>query len=311
VFSGGANAGCYLYVNPGNESRRWDKFHVTTVQTTEIAVMADINGDGRQDLVYGGGGTMQWATPDPANPTGLWKTHIVSEPGSTIAHGVGAGDLNGDGRMDILGAFGWWEQPAAGGAPDALWKYHPEPFSRSVGTRASAGGSVMAVYDVNGDRLNDVVTSLSAHGYGLAGYEQKKAANGDISFVQHMIMDDFTTKNAGDVTFSEPHGSTYADVDGDGIMDFIVGKRYFAHLDSNQDPDAYGAPVLYVYRTVRDPKAPGGARFEPELVHNRSGVGSHVWAGDINKDGRTDILTATKFGTFVFFGQPAAAGARR
>jgi hypothetical protein len=307
VFSGGANAGCYLYVNPGNESRRWDKFQVTDVQTTEIAVMDDVNGDGRQDLVYGGGGTMRWATPDPAKPTAPWIVHIVSEPGSVTAHGVGTGDVNGDGRVDVLNAYGWWEQPAPGGAADALWTYHPVPFSRSVGTRASAGGSVMAVYDVNGDRLNDVVTSLSAHGYGLAWYEQTRAANGAISVVQHMIMDDFTTKTAGDVTFTEPHGSTFADVDGDGITDFIVGKRFFAHLDSNQDPDAYGAPVLYVYRTVRDPQAPGRARFEPELVHNRSGVGSHVWAGDINKDGRTDILTATKFGSFIFWGQAMGA----
>ena len=83
----------------------------------------------------------------------------------------------------------------------------------------------MAVYDVNGDKLNDVVTSLSAHGWGLAWYEQKRDPAGAISFVQHMVMDDFGTKNAGDVTFSQPHGSTYADVDGDGVEDFIVGKR--------------------------------------------------------------------------------------
>ena len=34
----------------------------------------------------------------------------------------------------------------------------------------------MAVYDVNGDGLNDVVTSLQAHGLGLSWFEQKKAA---------------------------------------------------------------------------------------------------------------------------------------
>jgi hypothetical protein len=211
--------------------------------------------------------------------------------------------VNGDGRVDILNAYGWWEQPADKAA-QGPWKYYPVDFSRNVG-RASAGGSVMAVYDVNGDKLNDVVTSLSAHGWGLAWYEQKKDASGAISFVQHMIMDDFSTEktNAGGVTFSQLHGSSYADVDGDGITDFIVGKRYWSHQDTQIDPYPYGDPVLYWYRTVRDKGAPGGARFVPELINNRSGAGSHVWAGDLNRDGRIDIVTPTKFGTFIFWGR--------
>ena len=98
-------------------------------------------------------------------------------------------------------------------------------------------------------------------------------------------MTDFSTKNAGGVTFSQLHGATYADVDGDGMQDFITGKRFWSHLDTFIDPDPYGAPVLYVYRTVRNPKAPGGAEFVPELVHNRSGVGSHLSVVDLNKDG--------------------------
>jgi FG-GAP repeat len=74
--------------------------------------------------------------------------------------------------------------------------------------------------------------------------------------------------------------------------------------------DPFGDPVLYIYRTVRDPKAPGGARFVPELVHNKSGIGSSFDVVDLNKDGRLDIVTATTFGTYVFFargGAPAAA----
>jgi len=92
-----------------------------------------------------------------------------------------------------------------------------------------------------------------------------------------------------------------ADIDGDGIPDFIVGKRYWSHLDSYFDPDAYGAPLLYVYLTVRDKKAPGGARFVPELVHNRSGAGSDVTTADLNKDGAVDIITSTDRGTFIFW----------
>jgi hypothetical protein len=301
----GANAGATLYVNPRGERRRWDSHRVTTAQQTEVAVLEDVDGDSRPELVYGAQGAMHYAKPDPANPTGPWTVRTVSETGYATAHGVGVGDINGDGRKDILNAYGWWEQPAAASATGP-WRYHSQAFGRAIG-RASAGGSIMAVYDVNGDKLNDVVTSLAAHGWGLAWYEQKRDASGAISFVQHMIMDDHNTPdNAGGVSFSQVHGTTVADIDGDGIQDFIAGKRYWSHQDTQIDPDPYGPPVVYWYRTVRNPKAPGGAEFVPDLIHNQSGVGSDAFAGDINKDGRMDVLTSTKFGTFVFWGQAPA-----
>ena len=159
----------------------------------------------------------------------------------------------------------------------------------------------MGVYDVNGDGLNDVVTSLQAHGFGLAWFEQKRAQDGKISFIKHMIMGDFSTENAGGVTFTEPHGMTFADIDGDGIPDMIVGKRYWSHEESYLDPDSYGPAVLYWYRAVRDKNAPGGAKFVPELIHNRSGVGSHLAALDLNGDGAADVITSTDRGTFIFW----------
>ncbi|MDB5120118.1 MAG: repeat protein [Sphingobacteriales bacterium] len=294
-----------LYINPKGESRRWDKYSVIPGNiNSEVTVFADIDGDKRPELIYGtsgaGGGLLKYAKPDPSDPTKPWIAHTISEPGYFMAHGFGTGDINGDGRIDILNPNGWWEQPASLNG-DGLWTYHPEAFARYGHRGGGAGGSVMAVYDVNGDKLNDVVTSVNAHGFGLAWFEQKKDPSGKISFVRHMIMDDYSTKNAGDVTFSELHGSTFADVDGDGVTDFIVGKRYFSHVDTYLDPDPYGPPVLYWYRTVRNPKAPGGAEFIPELIHNRSGAGSDVLAADLNKDGAIDIVTSTNRGTFIFW----------
>ena len=306
VSYGGAGSGVTLYVNPKGEKRRWDKYTVVQGVQSEIAVLRDIDGDGKPELVYMGGGQVRYAKPDPNDPIGKWKVYNVSAEGYGTAHGLGVGDVNGDGRLDIVNAYGWWEQPAAG-ADSGEWTYHPQAFARYE--RGIVGGSVMAVYDVNGDGLNDVVTALDAHGFGLAWYEQKRSPSGEISFVQHMVMDDFSTKNAGNVTFSELHGTGVADVDGDGIPDFIAGKRYFSHLDTNIDPDPRGAPVLYWYQTVRNPKAPGGAELIPHLIDSHSGVGSDVLATDLNKDGAVDIVTSTRFGTFIYWGIPKSHAA--
>jgi hypothetical protein len=114
-------------------------------------------------------------------------------------------------------------------------------------------------------------------------------------------------KNAGGVSFSQPHGTAMADIDGDGIPDFLVGKRVFSHLDDFYDPDPYGPAVLYWYQTVRDPKLPGGAELVPHLIHNRSGAGSDILATDLNGDGRIDVVVATRSGTYIFWNEGKSA----
>jgi hypothetical protein len=294
------NAGAVLYINPKGELRRWDHYKVIPSISTEITLLKDLDGDGKPELIYGGEGYIRYAKPDPANPTAPWIVHNISERGPWPAHGLGVGDINGDGRADVVTAFGWWEQPPAGSNPES-WTYHPQAFGQW--NRALPGGGEIGVYDINGDGLTDVVASLQAHGFGIAWWEQKRDASGKISFVRHDVMEGPGGKNAGGVLFSEIHGTTVADVDGDGIPDFIAGKRYWSHLDDIYDADAYGPPVLYWYRTVRNPKAPGGAEFVPELIHNRSGVGSDVIARDLNGDGAMDLITSTDRGTFIFWGK--------
>jgi hypothetical protein len=295
-----------LFVNPKGEARRWDRHVVTPDVWIEETLLRDFDGDGNAELLMGvPGGTIVMAKPDPAAATKPWLLTPISEPGpwgANSAHGIGAGDINGDGRLDIVTAFGWWEHPPLGSS-QKLWTHHPVALGRWGKSQGGPGGAEMAVYDVNGDGLNDVVTSLEAHGWGLAWFEQKKAANGAISFVRHMIMDNFQTKNAGDITFTELHGSGAGDIDGDGLTDFIVGKRHYSHLNSYSDPDPHGPAVLYWYRLVRNPRAPGGAEFVPELIHNRSGVGSHIVVSDVNKDGSVDIVTSTTKGSYIFWGR--------
>ncbi len=85
-------------------------------------------------------------------------------------------------------------------------------------------------------------------------------------------------------------------------LDNSVGKRFWSHLDDYFDADAYGPAVLYWYKTVRNPKAPGGAELIPHLIHNRSGAGSDVLAVDLNGDGKMDVVTSTRSGTYIFWG---------
>jgi hypothetical protein len=289
-----------LHVNPRGEKRRWDKTVVMATPNTESVLMKDVDADGKPEMVFGSADGYAFAKPD-TDPTAPWKVTVVSGPNQPRnIHGMGGvGDINGDKRADIVVASGWYEQPASLGA--GPWAFHPHTFATAT--------TEMGVYDVNGDGLTDVVASLSVHGWGLAWFEQKKEASGAITFERHDIAGDYSTKNAGGVVFSEAHAARFVDMTGDRIPDFVVGKRYWSHLESYNGPDPYGPAVIYIYKTTRKPGVPGGAEFVPELVHNKSGVGSQFEVSDLNKDGRPDIAVATAYGTHVFLTKPAAAPA--
>jgi hypothetical protein len=199
---------------------------------------------------------------------------------------MGLGDVNGDGRLDLLEKGGWWEQPSSlEGDPE--WKFHEQFFG--------TGGAQMYAYDVNGDGLNDVITSLAAHGFGLAWYEQY-LEGGTRKFREHIIINKEPSESRYGVKFSEIHAIDLVDMNGDGLKDIVTGKRFWSHGRMG-DPDRNNAAVLYWFELTRSPG--GEVDYVPWLIDDDSGVGVQVVAGDINKDGLPDIVVGNKKGVFV------------
>jgi hypothetical protein len=201
-------------------------------------------------------------------------------------HGLGCGDVNGDGRKDILEKDGWWEQPKSL-ERNPVWTKHDFKFGQ--------GGAQMYTLDVNGDGLNDVITSLVAHEYGLAWYEQVRT-NGAISFKEHLILGKTPADRIAGVQFSQVHAIDLADVDGDGLTDIVTGKRFWAH-GPDKDPEPNSPAVVYWFRLTR-PQA-GQATFVPNLVDDNSGVGTQVTAGRVMGGALPDIVVGNKKGVFL------------
>lgn len=285
------------YENPKGSEGHWAKHVIFDVLDNESPALLDVTGDGKPEILCCSRGCIGYAEADWRHPEAPWKFHAITPKGGyhKFTHGIGCGDINGDGRIDILEKDAWWEQPASRDG-DPVWIKHPFHFAD--------GAAQMLVYDVNGDGLNDVITCLNPHGYGLAWYEQVRE-NGNITFRQHLILNPDASKNKDGVAFSQPHSQALFDMDGDGVKDLVTGKRFWAHGKNGPDPDSNGPAVLYWFQLVRGSN--GTVDFVPHLVDDNSGVGTEVTVGYVSNPKYPDIVVGNKKGVFVFEHQVAPA----
>ncbi len=278
----------FWYENPKGGDGPWKKHLIWDVVDDESPTLTDLKKNGKPVLVCASNGYLGYAEPDAKDPNAKWTWHNISPKGSyqRYTHGLGVGDVNGDGRLDILEATGWWEQPASLEG-DPVWKKHEAMFGK--------GGAQMFAYDVNGDGKADIITSIEAHGYGLVWFEQTSEGGAE-GWTKHVIVGTKAEENPQGILFTEPHAIDLVDMNGDGLKDIITGKRFWAHGPSG-DPDANGKAVLYWFelkRTGHD------VQWVAHLIDDDSGVGTQVTVGDVNGDGKPDVVMGNKKGAFLF-----------
>lgn len=267
--------------NPGKKGGEWTTRTIAeNTGNVETTRMWDIDGDGDMEIVPN-------TPPAPQSiyklirdasgkPTGQFRKIQLQLDGQKSGHGLGCGDIAGNGRRDLVLANGWLECPA-----DPLnmpWAFHGE-FSLG-----SASVPIL-VEDCNGDGLNELIVG-GAHGYGMDWWQQTRGGDGKRIWTRHPI----------DPWFSQYHDLQWADIDGDGQCELITGSRFRAHC--GRDPGETDMVGLFFFKW-------NGEGFTKQVIDygpskTSSGAGIQFALADLSGSGRLDIVAPGKEGLYVF-----------
>ncbi len=280
--------------NPGGDATKpWIEHEIDTPGNMESGELVDINGDGKLEFLPNPGNAVVWYQLTQQKPDVIWKKYDLGNEGA--GHGIGVGDINADGRLDIITPKGWYEQPK--GDATAKWMFHQD-------FQLGAAGIFIHGRDIDGDRQTDIVWGMG-HGFGLYWLKQSTSAEGKRVWTKHNIDD----------TFSQVHTLVFANLDGEGEPELITGKRVYAH---EVEPGATDSSVIFYYQFDRELKkwrkhtifhgdpavdAPKDAKDRwalKDFPRGTAGTGLQVSAVDIDSDGDLDLVCPGKSGLYLF-----------
>jgi hypothetical protein len=259
--------------NPAGKDEPWKEHIVENPGNCETAIGCDVDGDGTMDVLPNVMGTITWYEAVGKAEKATLAKHVVDP--KRAGHGLGFGDVNGDGRGDVLAPYGWYEAPAD--RRKGEWVLHEE-FD------LGHASIPVAVHDFNGDGLADIFVGM-AHHYGVSWFEQGKSADGKRTWTKHLIED----------SWSQAHQILLADLDGDGKVEAVTGKRYHAH--NGNDPGGNDPRIICYYKWSPEKKA-----FEKHVIDQgtEAGFGIFTMVTDMDGDGDIDVVAPGKSGLYLF-----------
>lgn len=280
ITAGWTDTAIYWRKNPGNDKDQWKKLVIGKTGNVETTRAWDIDEDGIPEII----------SNNPGKPLKIFRLLLDNQGKRTgqfqafeiwnrQGHGIGCGDINMDGRVDLILDNGWLEAPEKPFIQK--WIFHEE-------FNLQAASIPIIVKDINGDGKNDFIAG-KAHDYGLNWYEQLQEANGKRLWKKHVI----------DPLHSQFHTMEWEDLDNDSIPELITGKRYRAHNDG--DPGSLDPFGLYYYQW-------NGESFTKQVISygkfgEGKGTGIYFQVTDLQNDGRKDIIVAGKDGLYIFYNE--------
>jgi len=275
---------------PDDSTRPWTEHLIDTPGSMETSYLVDLYGDDTRVFLPNVGGQVVWYELAAANAK--WQQRQLSAEGA--GHGIGHGDINSDGRIDIVTPKGWYEQPTD---RNADWKLHAE-FTLGAASIEIIG------HDFDGDGDTDIAWGMG-HAFGLHWLKQTKNADGKRTWTREDI----------DTSFSQVHALHLADFDGDGEQEFVTGKRIYAH---SSEAGATDKPCIYSYRFDRHaskwnrsvvyegepasnaPANAGQRDAMKDFPRGSAGTGLQMAVKDLDQDGDIDIVAPGKSGLYWF-----------